>query len=128
MSENGYYKKRPRPEHREFLVKYLSSRPTVQSTEIVDDFRMLVRRTGMSDVRIYLTNMYELGVADVIEILAMAPETSCIVSTMDYNHYSVEAKCHARQNGVGLFKAVEFLGAVYYDGERFLDYVSPRDR
>lgn len=82
----------------------------------------------MSDIHLYLTNQYELGVADIFEILAEAPETNCIVSTMDYNHYSTEAKDAATEAGVGLFKATEFLGAVYYDGPKFLEYLSPEQR
>ncbi|MET8154093.1 hypothetical protein ACIBSW_07635 [Actinoplanes sp. NPDC049668] len=66
--------------------------------------------------------------ADVEDILAEAPETTCIVSTMDYNHYSSEAKMMAKERGVGLFKSSEFLGAVYYDGESFLEYLPPAQR
>lgn len=128
MPESGYYAKRPRPEHRAFLLKCLNPRFNVESVEVVDDFRLVVTRDEQSDIFIYLTNVYQLGLADVVEILASAPETTCIVSTMDYNHYSTEAKEYARGLGVGLFRARDFLGAVYYDGERFLEYVSPSER
>lgn len=126
--QGGYYAKRPRREHREFLHGSLMGRPVVSDVEIVDDFRMIVRRGRMEDIHVYLTNQYELGVADVFEILAEAPETTCIVSTMSYNHYSTEAKDSATEVGVGLFKAVEFLGAVYYEGQKFLEYLSPEQR
>lgn len=126
--QGGYYEKRPRPQHREYLEKYLAGRPIVSGVEFVDDFRMIVRRESMSDIYIYLTNQYELGVADIFEILSEAAETTCIVSTMDYNHYSTEAKDAAAEAGVGLFKATELLGAVYYDGRRFLEYLSPEQR
>lgn len=128
MSEIGYYAKRPRPEHRKFLLDCLGSRPTVSSVEVIDDFKMEVYRTTQSTIRVYLTNMYQLGLADVVEILGEAPETTCIVSTMDYNHYSDDAKEYANERGVGLFRTRDFLGAVYYDGESFLEYMSPRER
>lgn len=128
MAEHGYYEKRPRREHREFLYKALMGRPVVSDVDIVDDFRMIVRRERMEDIRVYLTNQYELGVADVFEILANASETTCIVSTMGYNHYSTEAKDAAAEVGVGLFKATEFLGAVYYEGQKFLEYLPPEQR
>jgi hypothetical protein len=128
MPEVGYYEERPRKQHREFLRRYLTPRWNVENVKIVDDFRMVVTRTNQSEIRIYLTNRYQLGVADVVEILASAPETTCIVSTMDYNHYSIKAKELARQHGVGLFRARAFLGAVNYDGYRFLDYLPPDER
>lgn len=124
----GYYEKRPRPEHRTFLEKRLLERPVVDSVELLDDFRMVVEREGKSTIHVYLTNLYEVGVADVDEILAIAPETTCIVSTMDYNHYSSEAKEMAKERGVGLFTSTELLGAVYHDGQRFLDYLPPAER
>jgi hypothetical protein len=85
-------------------------------------------RHQQADVHVYLTNQYTLGVADVIEILEAAPETTCVVSTMSYNHYTADAKKYALERGVGLFKSTEFLGAVYYEGSRFLDYLPPAER
>lgn len=128
MPEGGYYEKRPRPEHREFLSKRLASTPVVSRVEEVDDFHFVVERPGKSTLRIYLTNKYILSVADIMEILNDSPETTCIVSTMDYNQYSPEAKAYCAEQGVGLFKAVELFGAVYRDGTDFLNYVPPKRR
>ncbi|MEU7485831.1 hypothetical protein [Streptomyces sp. NPDC042319] len=128
MPESGYYAKRPRHEHRRFLTGYLTGRPNISTVETLDDFRLVVRRLRQPDIHVYLTNQYILGVADAMEILESAPATTCIVSTMDYNHYTPEAKTFTRERGVGLFKSTEFLGAVYYVGDRFLDYLPPAER
>jgi len=100
----------------------------VSLVEVVDDFHLVVSRNGRSTIWIYLTNKYILSVADVTEILDGSPETTCVVSTMNYNHVSREAKQYCRERNVGLFKSIELLGAVYYDGEEFLDYVRPSER
>lgn len=128
MPESGYYEKRPRPEQREFLVAALSNRPVVSSVEELDDFRVDVIRPRMTTLRIYLTNKYTLSVADAMEILASSPEVNCIVSTMDYNEYSPEAKEFCMTRGVGLFRTRELLGAVYRNGSQFLAYVPPSER
>jgi hypothetical protein len=128
MPETGRYAKRPRPEHRKFLLDCLKPRHNVKSVEILDDFKLVVKRRNQSEIRIYLTNMYQVGLADTVEILSIAPDTTCIVSTMDYNHYSTEAKEYAKEQGVGLFRARDFLGAVNFDGTRFLEYVPPHER
>ncbi len=125
MAEVGRYEKRPRPEHRAYLVQRLGTKPTVSSVEEMDDFHFVVDRYDKSQIRIYLTNKYILSVADAIEILEASPDTTCIVSTMDYNHYSPEAKEYCRERNVGLFRTGELFGAVYYDGKRFLDYMPP---
>ena len=126
--ELGYYEKRPRQEHRAYLEKRLLERPIVESVKFCDDFRMVIERDRKSSIYAYITNLYQIGVADVEEILAAAPETTCIVSTMDYNQYSGQAKEIARERGVGLFKSNELLGAVYYDGQAFLDYLPLGER
>lgn len=128
MPESGYYEKRPRPEQRQFLVKTLLQRDCVDNVDEMDEHHFFVRREGKSSLYVYLTNQYMLSVADVMEILEDSPEVDCIVSTMNYNQYSPEAKQYCRDHGVGLFRMPEFLGAVYYDGDRFIDYLPPKRR
>lgn len=128
MPDIGYYEKRPRPQQREFLVKSLLQRGSVDDVTEVDDHHYVVEREGRSTLYVYLTNKYMLSVADVMEILAESNDTNCIVSTMGHNKYSPEAKEYCRDLGVGLFRTPEFLGAVYYDGDRFLDYMPPKQR
>lgn len=125
MPDVGYYEKRPRPQQQEFFVSTVRQRPTVDAVAQVDDHHFIVERDGKTTLVVYLTNKYMLSVADVMEILEESVETNCIVSTMGHNKYSPDAKQYCRDSGVGLFVAPEFLGAVYYDGERFLDYVPP---
>lgn len=128
MPDIGYYEKRPRPQQREFLVKSLLQRGSVDDVTEVDDHHYVVEREGKPTLYVYLTNKYMLSVADVMEILEESVLTNCIVSTMGHNRYSPEAKEYCRDLGVGLFRTPELLGAVYYDGDRFLDYMPPERR
>lgn len=127
MPDQGYYEKRPRPEGIAALVKYLRSNPVVASTTQIDEHRFLVERPEKPKLNLFLTNVYIVGRADVIEILATAPNTNAIVTMSAWNSYSHDAKSYAKEQGVGLFKFGEFLGAVYYVGKRFLDYEPPSD-
>lgn len=128
MPDIGYYGKRPRPQQREFLVRSLLQRGSVDDVTEVDDHHYVVEREGKSTLHVYLTNKYMLSVADVMEILEESHDTNCIVSTMGHNRYSPEAKEYCRDLGVGLFRTPELLGAVYYDGDRFIDYMPPERR
>lgn len=125
MPDQGYYEKRPRPESIEALVKYLRSNQVVRRTHQLDEHRFQVERTEKPNLDVYLTNIYIVGEADVIEILAEAPETDVIVTMSAWNSYSNDAKSYAKEHDVGLFKFGEFLGAVYYVGQKFLDYEPP---
>lgn len=125
MPDQGYYEKRPRPESIEKLSKYLNTKPGISSTRQLDEHRFLVNRSGKPNLNLFLTNIYIVGEADVIEILAEAPEINTIVTMSAWNSYSHDAKIYAKEHDVGLFTFAEFLGAVYYDGKRFLDYTPP---
>jgi len=127
MPEQGYYEKRPRPESIDALAKYLQSSPVVANTTQIDEHRFLVERHEKPRLALFLTNVYIVARADVIEILATAPNTNAIVTMSAWNSYSHDAKSYAKAQGVGLFKFSEFLGAVYYVGKRFLDYEPPSD-
>lgn len=122
---HSVFENQPWQQHQDFLLGRLGSSPVVSGIQTLSRFRYVVQRPGKSELVLYLTNKYILSVADVIEILNEAPETNCIVSTMNYNQYSPEAKAHCMDLGIGLFRVIELLGAVYYDGERFLEYVPP---
>lgn len=127
MPDRGYYEKRPRPESIEALTKYLRPNPVVGSTHQLDEHRFQVERREKPNLNVYLTNIYIVSEADVIEILAEAPETNAIVTMSAWNSYSNDAKFYAKEHDVGLFKFSEFLGAVYYVGQKFLDYEPPSD-
>ena len=126
---HSVFENRPWQQHQDFLLSRLRSSAVVSDVQALSRFRYVVQRPGKAEIVLFLTNKYILSVPDVIEILAAAPETDCLASTMDYNQYSPEAKAYCMDLGIGLFRVVELLGAVYYDGDGFLEYVPPeRDR
>lgn len=126
---HSVFENQPWQPHQDYLLKRLNGSPVVSNVQALSRFHYVVERPGKTDLILYLTNKYILSIADVIEILDEAPETNCIASTMDYNQYSPEAKAYCMELGIGLFRVVELLGAVYYDGDDFLEYVLPdRDR
>lgn len=62
------------------------------------------------------------------EILEENPSVTCILTVSAWNSYTGQAKDYAKSVGVGLFKFYEWMGALNYDGNAFLDYIAPRDR
>jgi len=125
MPEGGKYKKLPRPESIEAFKKFVSTKPTVQKVEQLGPQLFKIHRVGKDDITVHLTNIYIVSEADVQEILADNPQIDCIVTISAWNSYTKDAKNLAKENKIGLFKFKEFLGAVYYDGNKFLDYETP---
>lgn len=93
--------------------------------ELVSDQEIIVERRGKADLRVYMTNIYIVGVSDVYDILSSSPSVNVIVTMSNWNGYTLEAKDYCTQQKIGLFLFNEFLGAVYYDREKFINYAPP---
>ena len=110
------------------FVKYVSSKRNVISIEKSDSQVFEIAREGMADLRVFLTNVYIVGEADLYEIASSHKNLDAIVTMSAWNSYTKGAKKSAKREGVGLFRFQEFMGAIYYDGKKFLDYIHPDDR
>lgn len=128
MPEQGRYEKTPRPESIEALVRYLQASEPVRAVLRDGSALIVVERGTGPALRTFMTNIYIVGLADVHEIFADAGEVDAIVTMSAWNGYTGEAKALCKEKGVGLFTFKEFLGAVYYAGDRFLDYIPPEER
>ncbi len=128
MPEQGRYEKVPRPESIKKLVEYLQSSNAVESVVRESNQLLVVERVKHPPLRVFMTNVYIVGLADVHEILAQAGEVGAIVTMSEWNGYTAEAKAFCKEQRIGLFKFKEFLGAVYYDGDRYLNYIPPDER
>ncbi len=128
MPETGRYEKVPRPESIDKFIEFLSSNPKVKSIEKESGQVIRVRRSKKADLRVFMTNIYTVSLADIYDILSQCSNIQAIVTMSAWNGYTNEAKDHCKMNQVGLFTFKEFLGAVHYDGEEYLNYIPPEDR
>lgn len=126
MPELGKYKKTPRPESIEYFIKVVSSREFVVKVERLNNQLFKVVRKEKSDITVFLTNIYIVSEADVYEITADHGNLNCIVTVSAWNSYTKDAKVLTKGMGIGLFQLKEFLGAIYYDRESFINYEPPK--
>src|SRR2546423_4959510 len=108
MADSGYYEKRPRRGSIETLLKYLKSHKFVADAFMETEQTMIVRRPAKGDLRVHLTNLYIVGIADVHEILGEDPTINAIVTMSHWNGYTTDAKSLCSEQDVGLFKFGEF--------------------
>ncbi len=128
MPDQGRYEKVPRPESIEKFVKYLQSSNAVKAVVRESDQLLIVERVKHPPLRVFMTNVYIVGLADVYDISTQAGEVDAIVTMSEWNGYTAEAKASCKERNIGLFKFREFLGAIYYDGEQYFDYIPPDQR
>ncbi len=120
--QNPMFKKVPRPESVDALIRYLESSKVVTNVERVDEQLIRVDRNNGPTITAFLTNIYIIGEADAFEILSKHGGIDCIVTMSAWNGYTASAKTNCSREGVGLFTFKEFLGAVYRTGQKFLAY------
>ncbi|HUZ72227.1 MAG TPA: hypothetical protein VMU87_04520 [Stellaceae bacterium] len=125
MADHGYYEKRPRPESRKKLIEYLGTNPVVSGIEELDYQVLRIARDGKSALTVFLTNNYIVSQADVLEMIAAQPDINAIITMSAWNQYTGDAKDECKRRKMGLFTFKEFLGAVYYEGQKFVEYVPP---
>ncbi|MDQ0775584.1 hypothetical protein QF026_004050 [Streptomyces aurantiacus] len=128
MPEDGYYAKVPRPESIDAVRRCLSRHGAVRDRKEITPQLYEISRIGKSAVTLFVTNVYTVGVADVQEIAEEHPSVTCILTVSAWNSYTRQAKEYARSINIGLFRFYEWMGALNYDRDEFLDYIAPSDR
>lgn len=129
MPEYGRYEKLPRPESIDKFIDYLRSNKRIISSVTQEGEQLVsINRLQKPPLLVFMTNIYIVGLADVLEILTQNDNLGTIVTMSEWNGYTSEAKNYCREQRIGLFKFKEFLGAIYFDGDQYLNYISPEER
>jgi hypothetical protein len=82
-----------------------------------------ITRRGMDDVRLYLEDVYVLGIVDYDAIRAAHPDIRCIVTAGNWNYFAAETHEAAGEDDVALFDISGLLGALNKDGEGFYRHI-----
>ena len=112
----------------EYVKRALPQHSKVLRVDQIDQEQFEVVRDGLPPIRFVTADIYILGVADVRDLLAKFPGIGAVIKTNPNGEYSDEAKEAARSAAVGLFTFSEFMGALNFDGKRFLEYRPKRAR
>ncbi|WHX40607.1 hypothetical protein QNH36_23720 [Mesobacillus sp. AQ2] len=116
--------KKPLANGVDFLVKRLESKPTVTKVTRLDYHILEVERTGtFSNLNIYLIDAYVLGEGAALEIIENNPKINTILVISLWNQYASKAKELAKDYGVAIFTFNELMGAVFYNGESYINYL-----
>lgn len=110
----------------DILIKRLESKPTVSKVTKLDYQILKVERTNTySDLIIYIIDAYVLGEGAALEIIENNPNINTILVLSLWNQYTSKAKELAKEYGVAIFTFNELMGAVYYNGDSYINYLPP---
>ncbi|MDO6658002.1 hypothetical protein [Anaerobacillus sp. 1_MG-2023] len=110
-----------------FLEERLSAHNKVVNFTKTDEYFYKIQRcTGLVEINLLLVDCYTIGFAEYIYFKKEFPIANAIVTSSNWNRYTLDAKNAARQEEVGLFNIGEFLGALNFD--EFWNYVKKTDK
>lgn len=103
-----------RPESVLYFEKIIRSHDKVRSLEKIDEYLYCLTLYNSKEYKVYITNLYTVGIADVIE-LSRAYDLNAIVTMSSWNSYTLEAKEYGQSMGIGVFIFKELMGAINFD-------------
>lgn len=108
------------------LINALKFKDTVIDVEVINNQILKVIRKGIySDIILYIVDAYVLGEGATLEIISDDPQINAILVISNWNEYTYEAKELAKSKNIALFTFAELMGAIYYNGEKFINYKTP---
>jgi hypothetical protein len=123
------YVKTPRPESIQMFIHYVNGHTEVKDINKINNVLYQINKNNGEEIIVYLTNIYTVSEADVIEILSDNQiKVNAIITLSQWNSYTIDAKKYAETQNVGLFVFKEFLGALHFDGSRFIKYRVKKNR
>ncbi|MGE7907541.1 hypothetical protein ACQKNS_24535 [Peribacillus sp. NPDC094092] len=128
MDKKGF--KRPRRESIEYFISRIQTHRTVLEIEHEQGHEHVfkIKKKNGKKLIVYLTDFYIVTEAEVYEIMSEYYEINAIVTISNWNSYSYLGRETARENDIGLFLMSEFMGALNFDGNSFINYISPAER
>ncbi|RFB33529.1 hypothetical protein DZB86_27330 [Bacillus sp. RC] len=128
MDKKGF--RRPRPESVNYFISRIESHNAVQDIYKIEGKENVfnITKTNEKELIIYVTDFYIVSEAEVYDIMAECPNVNAIVTISNWNSYSLLGRETAREHSIGLFVMREFMGALNFDGSRFINYISAAER
>jgi hypothetical protein len=96
----------------QFFKQAIGKHTAVESVSERGSNVFVIDRKVHPSVVVCLTDIYTVGIADVIEAMDEIPGLNCIVTISNWNGYTQAAKEHGVENQVGVFVFAELMGAL----------------
>lgn len=103
---------KPRRESIDFFEKAMRHHDKVLDVNKEGEQVYTISRVKGSPIKLYLTNLYTVGITDYFDIIERYNDINAILTISNWNGYTKQAKEEAKKNGVGIYVVEEFMGAL----------------
>jgi hypothetical protein len=98
--------------HFDFFERKMEQHQKVASLVVESGGVYRLVRVGGDTLRVFICECYAFGVAEYLETTSQLDQLNAIIINSAWCGYSPEAKRQCRDEGVGLFRIGEFMGAL----------------
>jgi predicted nucleotidyltransferase len=113
---------------RKIIERFLIDHVNIAAMEEINDAVFVVECRNGSRLRVFVTNNYFFTEYTYEKVLTQDPNISAIVCSNPYSSYSEASKERCITDNVGLFTLPEFMGALNFEGERFINFLYREDK
>jgi hypothetical protein len=103
----------PKVESIRFFEEVIRTHSAVQKLETRGRCIYVVHRKKFDALVVVLTDIYIIGIADLVGAKQRASDLDAVVTISNWNGYIRAAKEHGIEEGVGVFILGEFMGALH---------------
>ena len=111
-----------------FIHQFLSNHHKILTMEEISRAVFAIEHKKGYRLRVFVTNTYFFTEYTYDKVIIEDPNIHAIICSNPYSSYTKEAKQRALNNNIGLFKLKEFMGALNFQGEKFLNFLGSDDR
>lgn len=111
-----------------FVERFLSGHNAITALQELNRGTMIVTLRDGRELKVFVTNTYYFTDYTFERVLEVDPAVDTIICSSPAARYSDSAKRHCIERGIGLFMLGEFMGAINFQGEQYLNFLLRADR
>jgi len=111
-----------------YVNKYLANHSFIKEMEERNIAIFKVLLNDGRQLKVFVTNTYYFTEYTFEKVLSIDPALDAIICSNPYSTYSLNAKKQCIKSNIGLFRLNEFMGALRYSGENFLNYLVKQEQ
>jgi hypothetical protein len=111
-----------------FVERFLARHNAITTLQELNRGTMIVSLRDGRELKVFVTNTYYFTDYTLERVLEVDPAVDAIICSSPAARYSDSAKRQCIERGLGLFMLGEFMGAINFQGEQYLNFLLRADR
>ena len=115
-------------EIRKLMEKFFSDHSGIAKMEEMSRGLFIVEKKNGTRLRVFVTHTYFFTEYTYDKVLSENPNVSAIICSSPYASYTDSAKERCIEDEIGIFTLPEFMGAINFEGDKFINFLLSDER